>query len=159
MVVVDGRVRVDDASIMRLVRQVLAVVVAMSLALTPAMARASHMPVVKGAITITSSQIAMSQAAKPQAAKSQAAMPMDCPGHKLAHSKASPSKTPSHPKCPACPDGSCNAAACQASCAQAMAQVVIAPVKQPPSSNSYEAVPPAAHVVQSWQPQPPPPRA
>lgn len=128
---------------MRVVRFILAALLALSLAVTPAVARAAF--AVPSALPSTSHG-------------KMAAMP-DCHRAAMQHEAGQPAQDPHHKKCPDCDKrGACNVDVCQLKCFKVLSAVANADRTLGLSGQRLHPPAFAALEPQSFKPQPPPPR-
>jgi hypothetical protein len=131
---------------MRIFRSILAALLALSLAVTPAAARAAFAVMDTPAAPSHSSYSKM------------AAMP-DCHRAMMQHEAGQPAKDTHHKKCPDCDKrGSCNADVCQLKCFKVLGAVAEARRPLAFGTQRFDALAPAALEPVSSKPQTPPPR-
>lgn len=133
---------------MRIVRSILAALLALSLAVTPAVARSAH------AVMDAPSAPSHSSHAKTTA------MP-DCHREMMQHAaqQPEPAKDSHHKKCPDCDKrGACNADVCQLKCFKVLGSIANDRKPQALTAERFDALASALLEPVSFKPQTPPPR-
>jgi hypothetical protein len=131
---------------MRVVRSILAALLALTLAVTPAVARAAFAVMDAPAMTTASHDVDM------------AGMP-DCHRAMMQHAAQQPAKDTHHKKCPDCDKrGSCNADVCQLKCFKVLGAVAKTREPAAMAAERFDALASALLEPVSFKPQTPPPR-
>jgi hypothetical protein len=134
---------------MRIVRSILAALLALSLAVTPAVARSAHAVMDAPAASAAHAETAPSD---------MAGMP-DCHRAIMQHAAQQPAKDSHHKKCPDCDKrGACNADVCQLKCFKVLGELAKDRKPVALSAERFDALASALLEPVSFKPQTPPPR-